>query len=101
MHAEHNALLNAQDKDVSGCTMYVTLHPCNECTKLILDAGIAEVIYHEDRDKPPFKASKLMLGLTSPPIKYRFSVMAISPFLIVFSFKNRFTCYRKPMLTHF
>jgi len=72
MHAEHNALLNAQDKDVAGCTMYVTLHPCNQCTKLILDSGISEVIYHEDRDTPDFKASKLMFGLTSPRIKYRY-----------------------------
>jgi len=76
-HAEHNALLNAQDKDVSGCTMYVTLHPCNECTKLILEAGIGEVIYHEDRDKPAFKASKLMFGLTNPPIKHRSAVILL------------------------
>jgi len=78
VHVEHNALLNAQDKDVSGCKMYVTLHPCNECTKLILDAGISEVIYHEDRDKADFKASKLMFGLTSPPIKYRSANLLLS-----------------------
>ena len=71
IHAEHNALLNAQGSDVSGCTMYVTLHPCNECTKLVLNAGISEVIYHENRDKADFKASKLMFGLTNPPLRYR------------------------------
>ena len=30
---------------VLGCTMYVALFPCNECTKMILQAGIKEVVY--------------------------------------------------------
>ncbi|XP_035761786.1 deoxycytidylate deaminase-like [Neolamprologus brichardi] len=38
-HAELNALMNASNVDVKGCTMYVTLFPCNECTKLIIQAG--------------------------------------------------------------
>jgi dCMP deaminase len=46
-HAEFNAILNKNEADVRGCTIYVTLFPCNECTKLIIEAGIAEIIYYE------------------------------------------------------
>lgn len=49
-HAELNAILNA--KDGSGLTntkLYVTLFPCNECAKAIIQAGIKEVVYAEDK----------------------------------------------------
>lgn len=39
-HAELNAIVNASaNADVKGCTMYVTLFPCNDCAKLIIQAG--------------------------------------------------------------
>jgi dCMP deaminase len=42
VHAEANAILNAI-RDVRGCVIYCTLHPCCECAKLIIQAGIAAV----------------------------------------------------------
>lgn len=46
VHAEANAIANAARSGVStdGCSMLVTeLHPCNECAKLIIQAGIRTV----------------------------------------------------------
>uniref|UniRef100_A0A9J8CUH9 dCMP deaminase n=1 Tax=Cyprinus carpio carpio TaxID=630221 RepID=A0A9J8CUH9_CYPCA len=40
-HAELNAIMNKNSADVKGCTMYVALFPCNECAKLIIQAGSA------------------------------------------------------------
>ncbi|XP_007998550.2 deoxycytidylate deaminase isoform X3 [Chlorocebus sabaeus] len=38
-HAELNAIMNKNSTDVKGCSMYVALFPCNECAKLIIQAG--------------------------------------------------------------
>ena len=43
VHAETNAILNST-RELIGTTMYCTLFPCGECAKLIVQAGIAEVI---------------------------------------------------------
>lgn len=43
VHAEMNAILNATE-DVRGCTLYVTLAPCNECTKLVVQSGIGTIV---------------------------------------------------------
>merc|ERR1719394_972897 len=48
-HAEMNAIMNKNSASVEGCTMYVALFPCNECAKLIIQAGIKEVIYYSDK----------------------------------------------------
>jgi len=42
-HAERNALDNAHS-DVSNCTLYATLMPCNECAKSIIQRGIKRVV---------------------------------------------------------
>lgn len=47
-HSELNAILNA-NKSVKGCKIYVTLFPCNECAKALIQAGITEVIYLSDK----------------------------------------------------
>ena len=47
-HSELNAILNA-GKDLHGSTMYVTLFPCNECAKAIIQAGIKTIVYGEDK----------------------------------------------------
>ena len=46
-HAEFNAILNTRNgtSALRGCTLYVTLFPCNECTKAIIQTGIKEVVY--------------------------------------------------------
>ena len=46
VHAEVNAILNS-NRSVKGCSMYVTLFPCNECAKMIVQAGIKEIIFDE------------------------------------------------------
>ena len=63
VHAELNAILNANGRDMHGAKVYVALFPCNECAKAIIQAGIKEVIYLSDKyaDTPATKASKLML----------------------------------------
>lgn len=64
VHAEANAILNST-KDLHGARMYVALFPCNECTKLIIQSGIKEIIYLSDKykDTPPVLASKKMLNM--------------------------------------
>lgn len=48
-HAEMNAILNKNTSSLEGSRLYVTMFPCNECAKLIIQAGIVEVIYGEDK----------------------------------------------------
>ena len=45
VHSELNAILNSNGADLRGTTMYITLFPCNECAKAIVQAGIKKVIY--------------------------------------------------------
>lgn len=48
-HAELNALLNYTGTNLQGSRIYTTLFPCNECTKALIQSGIREVIYAEDK----------------------------------------------------
>lgn len=61
VHAEANAILNATTS-LLNATLYVNLFPCNECAKLIIQAGIKEVVYASDKyaDKDFTVASKRM-----------------------------------------
>jgi len=65
VHAEVNAVLNRNAGSVRGCTMYVALFPCNECTKILIQSGISEVVYLSDKyhDTVPMIASRRMLDL--------------------------------------
>lgn len=54
-HAELNAVVNKIQADIRGCQMYVTLFPCNECAKIIIQSGIEEVIYYKMPDMPADK----------------------------------------------
>lgn len=49
VHAEANAILNAS-QNLKDCKLFVTLFPCNECTKLIIQSGIKELIYVSNKD---------------------------------------------------
>ncbi len=62
-HAELNAILNNIGMDLKGCKIYTALFPCNECTKAIIQSGIAEVIYLSDKyaSTDVSKASRIML----------------------------------------
>ena len=49
-HSELNAILNA-GRSVKGCKLYVTLFPCNECAKVIIQSGIRDIVYLSDKYK--------------------------------------------------
>lgn len=70
VHAEPNAILNAT-VPLDNATLYVTLFPCNECAKLIIQSGIKEVVYMEDKyhDRDSFIASRRMFD--SSGVTYR------------------------------
>ncbi|XP_055908175.1 probable deoxycytidylate deaminase [Eupeodes corollae] len=71
VHAEANAILNKNSANLQGSRLYTTLFPCNECTKIIIQSGIKEVIYISDKHggKPSYHASKRMLDAVG--ITYR------------------------------
>lgn len=48
VHAEPNAILNCTSS-LKDATLYVTLFPCNECAKLIIQSGIRHVVYASDK----------------------------------------------------
>ncbi|MGB9676988.1 MAG: deoxycytidylate deaminase [Candidatus Ratteibacteria bacterium] len=49
LHAEQNAILQAAYHGVSikGSKLYITCHPCSVCAKMIINAGIEEIIIKE------------------------------------------------------
>lgn len=49
VHAELNAVLNARGKNLSGSKLYVSLFPCHECAKAIIQSGVKEVVYLSDK----------------------------------------------------
>ena len=63
VHAELNAILNANGKQLAGSRIYVGLVPCNECAKAIIQSGIREVIYLSDKyaDTEMTRVSRRML----------------------------------------
>ena len=65
-HAELNAILNRSAGSLQGCSLYVTLFPCNECAKAIIQSGIREIIYYDDKyaDSDATRASRRMFLLT-------------------------------------
>lgn len=48
-HAELNSILNYAGHDLRGAKIYTTLFPCNECAKAIIQCGIKEIIYRENK----------------------------------------------------
>ena len=62
-HSELNAILNYSGGSLAGAKLYVSLFPCNECAKAIIQSGISEVIYDCDKyaATPSVIASKRMM----------------------------------------
>ena len=62
-HSELNAILNYRGGSLEGAKLYVSLFPCNECAKAIIQSGIKEIIYECDKyeNTPSVIASKRML----------------------------------------
>ena len=69
VHAELNAILNS-GANMQGCSLYVSLFPCNECAKAIIQSGITRVVYESDKyaDTDATIASKKMFD--SANVKY-------------------------------
>eukprot|EP00933_Yihiella_yeosuensis_P081377 TRINITY_DN94984_c0_g1_i1.p1 TRINITY_DN94984_c0_g1~~TRINITY_DN94984_c0_g1_i1.p1 ORF type:complete len:280 (-),score=70.46 TRINITY_DN94984_c0_g1_i1:213-1052(-) len=65
VHAELNAVMNKNAESCHGCRLYSTLFPCNECAKVIIQAGIKTVIYASDKHhgKDSSKASRKLFEL--------------------------------------
>lgn len=83
VHAELNAILNAQGKSLVNSKLYVALFPCNECAKAIIQSGIKEVVYLSDKyaDTDIVKASKKMFnaaGVKLTQLKPQSSSLTIS-----------------------
>ena len=49
VHSELNAILNYRGGSLEGATLYVSLFPCNECAKAIIQAGIKTIVYGSDK----------------------------------------------------
>lgn len=64
VHAELNAILNSRGQSLKNAKIYVSLFPCNECAKAIIQSGIKEVVYLSDKyaDSHMTAASKRMLS---------------------------------------
>ena len=61
-HSELNAILNYPGASLKNARLYVTLFPCNECAKAIIQSGIRKVVYDSDKyaDSDMTIASKRM-----------------------------------------
>ena len=67
-HAEMNAIVSCAKRGIScdGAILYVNTFPCSECAKLIINAGIKEIVYVEDYNAP---LSKELLSETNIVIR--------------------------------
>jgi dCMP deaminase len=71
-HAEMNAIANASNKpELEGATIYVSLFPCNECAKLVVQVGIQEIVYLSDKyhEDEKMVASRRILDMAG--VSYR------------------------------
>ena len=71
-HAEFNAILNIRNgSSLKGCTVYVTLFPCNECAKAIIQTGIKRIVYLSDKygDSVSTRASKKLFKLAGVEVE--------------------------------
>lgn len=89
-HAELNAVLNAISTDLRGCRIYVGLFPCNECTKVIIQSGLSEIVYLSDKyqESEQVQAAKRMLDMAGH-ISYRQFVPTKTSVLLNFSIDDQ------------
>jgi dCMP deaminase len=69
-HAELNAILNS-NHDLKDSVLYVTLFPCNECAKALIQAGVRAIIYLSDKyhDADEEIAARKMLDMAGVTYK--------------------------------
>ncbi|CAN6464766.1 unnamed protein product [Victoria cruziana] len=83
-HAEVNAILNTNHASAAGQKLYVTMFPCNECAKIIIQSGVSEVIYFIEKlsklDAAYIASQRLLsmagikvLSLSPPSFSFPFS----------------------------
>ena len=70
VHAEANAILSAK-QDLTDSILYTTLFPCNECAKLIIQSGIKEVIYLDNKFQEHITVRSAQVMFNKLNIKYR------------------------------
>ncbi|AUD65161.1 cytidine deaminase [Tenericutes bacterium MZ-XQ] len=70
VHAEANAILNAT-QSLKGSSIYVTLFPCNECTKLIIQSGIKEIVFESDKYEHTKEHQAAVKMLKAANVSYR------------------------------
>jgi len=70
VHAEANAILNAT-QNLNGSSIYVTLFPCNECTKLIIQSGIQEIVYESNKYQDSKEHQAAIQMLKAAGVSYR------------------------------
>lgn len=70
-HSELNAILNYRGGSLEGSKMYVSMFPCNECAKAIIQSGIKTLIYEINKypDSPAVLASMRMLESAGIEVK--------------------------------
>ena len=69
VHAELNAILNANGRDLRGSRLYVALFPCNECAKAIIQSGIAK-FYICPTNTPNHRPPKPPSACCNPPASF-------------------------------
>ena len=70
VHAELNAILNSKTASLEGSTVYVTLFPCNECTKALIQKRIGKVVYMDDKYHETDTAEAARRMLDAAGVKY-------------------------------
>jgi len=71
-HAEINAVLNKNSSDLKDCTIYVTLFPCNECAKMIIQSGIKTVVYLSDEKANQLKTRAAERMFIAADVTFRY-----------------------------
>ncbi|XP_020580663.1 deoxycytidylate deaminase [Phalaenopsis equestris] len=73
VHAEVNAILNTNHASAAGQRLYVTMFPCNECAKVIIQSGVSEVIYFIEKrlnnSEAMYAASHKLLSLAGVKVR--------------------------------
>ncbi|XP_029344860.1 uncharacterized protein LOC100161474 isoform X1 [Acyrthosiphon pisum] len=68
-HAEMNAILNKNSIHIQNCTIFVSLYPCSEAAKIIIQSGIKEVVYMPDLKSSKDQATKKMFDASGVEIR--------------------------------
>ncbi|PKI43364.1 hypothetical protein CRG98_036260 [Punica granatum] len=72
-HAEVNAILNTNHASAAGQRLYVTMFPCNECAKIIIQSGVSEVIYFVEKrlndTDAAYVASRKLLSMAGVKVR--------------------------------